>query len=392
MQKNGRFKTFPGKHMKIFHIVENLDKGAVENWLVNVFLESRKHRPDWKWTFFCVLGKEGRLDDVVRKAGGEVIHSPYWLSQKRNFLLNLRSILKKGQYDILHVHHDFQSGFYVPAFLGLRFKRRILHIHNTDKNLPVGNPFIRALLLGPLRFAAVRWADTVVGISRDTLAEFLKGTRGQERKGVVLYYGIDLHKFGNRPAKGWLNDELKIEPGSKVLLFAGRMNELKNPAFVIEVLQELQHYRKDVVAVFVGKGGEEQTVIDKARGYGLEERIRLAGWRDDLSGIMQQSDLFIFPRVEYPKEGLGLVVVEAQSAGLPMALSGGIVEDSIVIAELAHFIALRNNPAQWAAVVNDILERGRRLSQEEALSLMQRSPFSLTNAAQNLISLYEKAS
>ena len=53
--------------MKIIHIVENLDKGAVENWLVNIFIESRKTRPGWEWTFYCILGKEGRLDEKVKK-------------------------------------------------------------------------------------------------------------------------------------------------------------------------------------------------------------------------------------------------------------------------------------------------------------------------------------
>lgn len=375
--------------MKIFQIVENLDKGAVENWLVNVFLETRKRRPDWKWTFFCMLGKAGRLDDMVRGAGGEVIYSPYWLTEKRKFLQNLRRILKEGEYDILHVHHDYLTGFYVPAFLGLRFKKRILHIHNTDKSLPVGNDRVRKLLLKPLRFAALRWADKVVGISQDTLAEFLQGTKGQEKKGLVLYYGIDLHKFASSPAKDWLHNELNIPAGNKVLLFAGRMNDLKNPGFVVEVLRELQSFRTDVVAVFVGKGGEEKAVIDKSRSYKLEEKIRLAGWRNDLSGIMQQSDLFIFPRVEYPKEGLGLVVVEAQAAGLPMVLSNGIVRDAIVIPELATFIRLNDNPEEWASAINDILQRGKSPGGEEALKIMERSCFALPNAAENLIALYE---
>ena len=59
--------------MKLLHIVENLDKGAVENWLVNVFLEIKKTRHDWKWTFFCILGRPGRLDKKVLEAGGEII-------------------------------------------------------------------------------------------------------------------------------------------------------------------------------------------------------------------------------------------------------------------------------------------------------------------------------
>ena len=60
--------------LKIIHIVENLDKGAVENWLVKTFIESRKMYPNWQWTFYCILGKEGRLDEKVKAAGGEIIY------------------------------------------------------------------------------------------------------------------------------------------------------------------------------------------------------------------------------------------------------------------------------------------------------------------------------
>ena len=158
--------------MKIIHIVENLDKGAVENWLVNIFIESRKVRPDWSWTFFCIVGKEGKLDQKVRDAGGEIIYSPVTISDKLGFLKNLRKILKAGKYDILHSHHDFLSGFYLIASVGIKFRKRFLHIHNTDRALPVGNRVLHNLLLIPFKALALYFSDRVIGISKDTLEDF----------------------------------------------------------------------------------------------------------------------------------------------------------------------------------------------------------------------------
>ena len=112
--------------MRIIHIVENLDKGAVENWLVDIFIESRKIRPSWEWTFYCILGKEGRLDEKVRDAGGEIIYSPVTISNKLAFLSNLRKVLQERKYDILHAHHDYLSGFYLLASLGKKFKKEII--------------------------------------------------------------------------------------------------------------------------------------------------------------------------------------------------------------------------------------------------------------------------
>lgn len=378
--------------MRIIHIVENLDKGAVENWIVNIFLESKKCRPDWHWSFYCILGREGKLDKIVRDAGGEIIYAPVWITEKLKFLKHLRGALKAGNYDILHVHHDYLSGFYLLATIGLRFEKRILQVHNTDKSVPVGSPRVRKILLNPLRVLAIRLSDIVVGISKDTLSEFLQGAKLKNKKSEVLYYGIDLCKFkSNDKQKGWLKKELEIPDNAKIILFAGRMNELKNPVFVVEILSVLNKMNKDVYSLFIGKGGEEEAVLRKGKECGLTANIRLAGWRDDVADIMKEADVFVFPRVEYPREGLGLVVVEAQSAGLPMALSRGIVEDAIIIRSLAHFIPLQDNPAAWADVISGILKDGKPLSSEKALDEMEHSCFALPNATKNFIGLYEES-
>lgn len=101
--------------MKIIHIVENLDKGAVENWLVSIFIESRKTNPALDWTFYCILGKSGRLDELVKANGGKIIYSPVSISLKIHFLRALRGTLKSGNFDIIHSHHDYLSGFYLLA-------------------------------------------------------------------------------------------------------------------------------------------------------------------------------------------------------------------------------------------------------------------------------------
>lgn len=373
--------------MRIIHIVENLDKGAVENWIVNIFLEVRKSRPEWHWTFYCILGREGRLDDKVRQAGGNIIYSPVSISKKVAFVKNLRKVLKNGNYDVIHSHHDYLSGFYLLASAGLKFRKRILQIHNTDKALPVGNKLLHNLLLGPFKHLALRFSDIVVGISEDTLRDFV-GPRRETGKYKLLYYGIDLTRFDALPDRSSFRNKLNIPPDSVVLLFVGRMNELKNPEFVVDVLACILEKRKDVYAVFAGKGDREPFVLDKAKKLGIGDHLRLTGWLDDIPLVMKSSDVFIFPRKENPKEGLGLVIVEAQAAGLPLFITHGIVDDAIIIKELAHFNDLRD-AAQWASQILEVIDRPQMVSQTDALERMKRSRFELGNAAKHLIDIYE---
>lgn len=372
--------------MKIIHIVENLNKGAVENWLVNVFIESRKIQPDWEWTFYCILGEKGRLDDEVKEAGGKIIYSQCRISSKLTFLRALRKVLKQGSFDIIHSHHDYLSGFYLLASHGIPFKKRILHIHNTDAALPIGNKLLHKLLLKPFRQLAFYYNDLIVGISKDTLHHFIEDSTFIKNKSIVLYYGINMDRFNQIIDSTKLKKKLDIPMASCLLLFSGRMNEAKNPVFVVEILHEILKKHSNYYVLFVGEGDLINEVKSKSIQLKVENNIRYLGWRSDLPAIMLSSDVFVFPRAEYPKEGLGLVVVEAQTAGLPMVLSNGIVPDAIEIPELAQFISLQNSPAYWASTITNIK---KKISQLEAYKKMQQSKFALPIATQNLLKLYE---
>lgn len=374
--------------LRIIQIVENLDKGAVENWLVNIFLSSRMTRPDWHWTFYCMLGKEGRLDEKVREAGGEIIYSAVNISHKASFLRHLRSVLKNGNYDIIHAHHDYLSGFYLLASAGIRFKKRVLHIHNTDKALPVGNRFLHQMLLGPFKRLGFYFSDLVVGISKEALVEFTGEKKLKSPKFKVMYCGIDLRRFEENANPAAFRSSLGIPEHGKILLFVGRMNELKNPVYIIDVLVDLLKSRNDVYAVFVGKGDQEATITKKAEELGIADHIRLLGWNDNISGIMKNADVFVFPRNEFPREGLGLVIVEAQAAGLPMFITKGIVQEAIILNELAFYTDL-NDPLKWSEKISNVLNNGAPISRKEALSKMEQSNFELNIATRNFVDLYE---
>lgn len=374
--------------MKIIHIVENLDKGAVENWLVNIFIESRKIKPSWDWTFYCILGRRGKLDEKVISAGGKIIYSPVTVSNKIQFLKHLRSTLIKEKYDIIHSHHDYLSGFYLLATTGISFKKRILHIHNTDRALPIGNRLLHKVLLKPFKRLGLYFSDIVLGISENTIDEFVGEGWRNNSKFQLLYYGVDFSKFDAPIDQEEYRRQFNIPNAGKIILFVGRMNDLKNPVYVVDVLHGVLKKRSDVYAVFVGKGDQEEAIKQKADQYGINNHVRIIGWREDIAGIMKSSDIFIFPRKEYPKEGLGLVVVEAQGAGLPLFITRGIVNDAIIIKELAFYNELANLEA-WEEQVNKVLNKGALISKKDSLAIMKASRFELNIATSNLIGIYE---
>ena len=136
---------------RILNITNTLDTGAADNWLVRVCELAAAKNPDWQWTFYCTYGRPGRLDDRARKFGAKVVQSPHPLDHKRAFFSSLRTFLKSSPHDILHSQHDFLSAVYLWAAFGLPFRKRIVHIHNTDEGVPTSSRWKQFILREPMR-------------------------------------------------------------------------------------------------------------------------------------------------------------------------------------------------------------------------------------------------
>jgi glycosyltransferase EpsF len=152
-------------------------------------------------------------------------------------------------------------------------------------------------------------------------------------------------------------------------------------------MTQLAETDPNVVALFAGSGPLEATVRELAERHGIADRVRVLGWRDDTETIMRLSDMLIFPRLEEPKEGLGLVLVEAQAAGLPVLASRSITYDVQVIPELFEILPLTDGPKTWAQAVLRVLSRPK-VCQQTILSRMESSPFGLDHGVSSLMALY----
>ena len=187
-----RDKALPSR---VLHVVESLDRGAVENWLVRMLKHGANNGCKLDWTFYCSLRVEGKLDGTARSHGGAVIYSPVPISRKFDFMRALRKEILRGEYEVLHCHHDLVSAIYLAAAIGTPLAKRIVHVHNADEAVPLGSAWKRRLLRGPMRRTCLALADKIVGISNHTLDTFLRGRPRRPGRDLVHYYGIDPQPF-----------------------------------------------------------------------------------------------------------------------------------------------------------------------------------------------------
>src|SRR5579859_5141197 len=120
---------------RVLHVVESLDHGAVENWLLRMLRYARQCGHEVDWTFYCALERPGRLDDEALRLGASVIHSRFPLASKAAFMRALRHEARRGDYDVLHCHHDLVSAVYLLACMKVPLRLRIVHAHNADEGI-----------------------------------------------------------------------------------------------------------------------------------------------------------------------------------------------------------------------------------------------------------------
>jgi glycosyltransferase involved in cell wall biosynthesis len=375
--------------MRICHVVESMNKGAVEGWLIRTFLHSRTTFPTLDWTFYCTQTDAGRHTEILRSHGANVIASPVPFSQTRSFLSAMRTFLKNQRFDVLHCHHDFLSGFYLWAACGLPIRQRWVHVHNTDESLPTPSRWKHRLLLEPLRQTCLRLSNGIIGIANHVLDQFLRHKLRRANRDVVLYYGLDVSKIRAaelEPSR--FRRELALPKDACILLFVGRMSPLKNPVFVVDVLRAALSTRPNTYAVFAGEGDLASAVREHATQLGVENRIRQLGWRDDTAYLMKNSDCFVFPRPEHPMEGLGLVVVESQACGLRMLTTSGISDDAILDEQMVRRIPLASTPDRWAQALNELLKSPVNCN----VDIVEHSRFGMDTTTTQLMSLYDSSS
>ena len=376
-----------GPH-RVLHIVDNLHRGAVENWLVRMLEHARQRGRNLDWTFFCTVEPPADLEKRAKAAGAKIVYAIAPIGQKVAFLLELRSELRRGRYDVLHCHHDLISGVYLAASAGLRIPRRIVHVHNADESLLTPSPLKQWLYREPLRRACLWMADRVVGISHHTLDHFLRGRARRPGRDLVHYYGVDSPSLeGGAPSRAEMRRQLDLPQKAPVLLFFGRLVPEKNPLFAVDVLAALRRRIPEAVLAFAGAGSLESEVVKRAAELGQHAHVRVLGWRSDAASVMSACDLFILPRPESPMEGFGVAVVEAQLAGLRLLLSLGVADDPLLSNAVVRRLPLDAGPDAWAEAAAELL-RIPATSRPDALAALRASPMDMDRALDDLLRLH----
>ena len=241
----------------------------------------------------------------------------------------LKRIINGGMYDIIHCHTPVGSALTRMAAGKARKKgTRVIYtahgFHFYD-----GAPLLNWLLFYPVERLLAAKTDVIITINKEDYER--AKTFGSCRVEYVPGVGIDTRKFeandNTDKRSGELRNELGIPPESKVILSVGEFTKNKNHKAIIKALKQLDDY----YYVICGRGACMGECKELAIQLGVDDRLILAGYRNDAADFYHMADTFVHPSY---REGLPVAVMEALASGLAVVAtrirgSADLVKDGI---------------------------------------------------------------
>lgn len=130
----------------------------------------------------------------------------------------------------------------------------------------------------------------------------------------------------------------------------------------------------------VGEGDLRSGLEHKCKVLSLSDNVSFLGFRNDVNFLLQGADVLLIPSLH---EGLSLVSIEAQCAGLLCIASDGVPEEAKKT-ELLHFLPLQSGADSWADYILQLLPYERRTHKEE----IEKAHFSIEYTAKEMKDIF----
>ena len=167
----------------------------------------------------------------------------------------------------------------------------------------------------------------------------------------------------NEEVRREVRDELNLPNNLLVIGTIGRLTRQKNPTMILKIIKDLKEKGKEFRFIWVGVGELQENIDNEIKKKGLQSEVMMLGLRNDVPRILQAMDVFIFPSIW---EGLGIVAVEAQAAGLPTLCSDKVPSEAKVT-NLCKFISI-DSTEPWIEEIEKETGRIRIVTTEDIIS------------------------
>jgi glycosyltransferase involved in cell wall biosynthesis len=351
---------------RILIVLPNLDLGGMETVVMNYFRNIDRSRLVFD---FVVHGEKGFFEEEAIALGAKIFRVP---TRSQNFFANIFAMRKiyKGvakisddayfaerfiaggrenispeKYETVIVCTEHAFAFielFVAWISGV--KTRAAWSHFSDYQ---GKSKLKRRLHFLARPLMRLFCNLYLACTQDAGRWLFGNAFAKMKTAHIVNNAVDLNAFKFCPqTRARVRKAYGLGENDYIAGMAGRLTPVKNHAFALDVISACEGAK----LLIVGDGvlrAEIEGIIER---LGITHRVTLAGWQENTADFYHAMDVLLLPSFH---EGLSLVTLEAQAAGLGVLASDTITRECKITANV-HFLPLQAGANAWAEKINEM--------------------------------------
>lgn len=359
---------------RILHIVGKMDRAGAETMLMNIYRNIDKDQIQFDFVTFT--NDKGDYDDEIIKMGGNII--PIIASNNISRLFKLKTyLMNHPEYSIVHIHMLLNSSFSLLASKLAGIQHRICHSHSTSN----GNLTWLGKIYETWAIRTINKVSSLKIACGHAAAEYLYP---QVEDVLILPNAVEVEGLAELQDK--INNEARLISSKNVIkiLQVGRLSEVKNPFFTLEIAKKIKGAKVSAHIYLIGQGNLREQLAHEIVKHNLEDVVTLLGLRSDVPQLMSEANILLMPSLH---EGFPVVLVESQAVGLPAIVSTEVSREVDLGVGLMTFLPTNNNTTQWLDMIIK-LQDTKILNKEKRIVILKQKGFDVVENAKQLQNLY----
>lgn len=322
----------------VLHVAGKMSIGGVQSVLMNYYRNI--DRDKIQFAFAVQRDYPMEYDAEILQLGGRIHYLPRLQENGSLFEAELLKLLKAyPEYGIVHAHFNHMNWKILKVAKKAGVRVRISHAHAAIKEMKL-HTRIHVLYWSCL---LRKYATHFVACSKES-SQYLHLTDDS----FLLLNALELSRFKFDPTiRNLCREQMGAKEGDILIGQVGHLHDVKNQLFSVDILNALENKYKLIVVGGVLNQDYADRLQEEIAKYSLGDRITLLGVRSDVHELLQAFDVLIFPSKH---EGLGLICIEAQTAGLTV-LSSDQVPEEVNVSGLVKFLPINKGIEPWLEAI-----------------------------------------
>lgn len=335
--------------LRVAVVIGKMDSGGKKNLVMEYYRHIDKSKV--QFDFICDQDSQAIPTEEIESMGGRVFLVPPY-QHPFGYMIQLFRLCRKNRYQVIHAYNSTMNVFPMCiaklAGIPVRISESLSMAHEGD-----WRTILKKMLLPFSR----RFATHYMACGEDC---------GRWQFGNKMFHSgrVAVFKTVINTAANAYDPDLRAKTRKAygldqyiVLGHIGRFVPQKNPLFLLDICNEIFQMEKDARLLLIGDGELKSAMMDKIEKLGIRDKVIYLGRREDIGQFYNAMDAFLLPSLY---EGLPVVGLEAQSAGLPIFFSSEVTRE-VRASALGHFLELDRSAKEWAEAILNAIRANREI-------------------------------